>query len=405
MFEQYREMPREATFLIYAGFLPSVALGMFYTDLSYFLQYVQGVPLVVIGPLFLVMGVTMVGTSIPLGMVSDRYGRRKFVVMGGVLASVTLVLFALTTNTILLILAAVVEGMSEGAFAGSSGALMAEKAGNAKRTSAFSLSFFLNNVGSGLGSFAVATVSVFESYGIGAKQAHVILYVVFALLSLTSVLLVLKVSESKEIRRTMGPVGLLPRKSRGVVARYVVAAVVLAFGAGMVVPLMSSWFRLRYGVGDQTSVPVLGISTILMGVTNLAVPQIAQRLGVVRAIVFTQGTSTILMFAVPFSPDFATVSVVYVTRSVMMNMSNPLEQSLIMGLVDPEERGAASGISAALWRLPNSIGTPVGSLLMDMGYLALPFYITSLLYLVSIGLFWRFFSRVRLPEEMVMADR
>jgi predicted MFS family arabinose efflux permease len=170
----------------------------------------------------------------------------------------------------------------------------------------------------------------------------------------------------------------------------------------MVVPLMSGWLKLSYGVSDQLSGPMLGVSTILMGVTNLAVPRIARRFGVVKAIVITQGSSTLFMLAVPFSPSFGIVSVVYITRSVLMNMSNPMEQSLILGLVAPDERSEASGISAALWRLPNSLSSWIGANLMEAGYLALPFYIASLLYVVSIGLFWYFFNKIRLPEEMIL---
>lgn len=126
-------------------------------------------------------------------------------------------------------------------------------------------------------------------------------------------------------------------------------------------------------------------------------PPIAKKLGVVKAILITQGSSTLLMFAVPFSPNFAAAGGVYITHSVLMNLSNPFEQSLVLDLVAPEERSAASSISATLWRLPNSIGTGIGAYLIGAGYLALPFYVVSLLYVVSIGLFWCFFSNIRPP--------
>jgi predicted MFS family arabinose efflux permease len=73
-----------------------------------------------------------------------------------------------------------------------------------------------------------------------------------------------------------------------------------------------------------------------------------------------------------------------------------------MGLVSPDERGAASGISAALWRLPNSISTAIGAGLMQSGALAEPFYIATILYVTSITIFWFAFSSMKLPEEMTM---
>jgi len=78
----------------------------------------------------------------------------------------------------------------------------------------------------------------------------------------------------------------------------------------------------------------------------------------------------------------------------------PLQQSLLMGLVAKDERGAASGINAALWRLPNSLSTAIGAGLMGAGFLATPFYLAALLYIVSIAVFWFFFSKARLPDEM-----
>jgi predicted MFS family arabinose efflux permease len=83
-----------------------------------------------------------------------------------------------------------------------------------------------------------------------------------------------------------------------------------------------------------------------------------------------------------------------------MNMSNPLQQSMIMGLVAEDERGVASGISGALWRLPNALSTSIGAGLMAAGFLGEPFFLAGGLYVVSITLFWTFFRKTRMPEEM-----
>jgi MFS family permease len=182
-------------------------------------------------------------------------------------------------------------------------------------------------------------------------------------------------------------------------AKYVLASAIISFGAGMVVPLMTAWFSLQYGISDAISGPILGISSILIGVATLAAPMMAERFGLIKAIVLTQAVSTIFMFATPLSPDYASASIVYSIRALLMNMATPLQQSLIMGLVAKEERGAVSGLSGALWRLPNALSTFVGAWLMGIGRLAEPFFIASLLYLVSIVLFWHYFRNSKMPEE------
>jgi hypothetical protein len=44
------------------------------------------------------------------------------------------------------------------------------------------------------------------------------------------------------------------------------------------------------------------------------------------------------MFSIPLSPNYVVASVLYIIRTFLMNMANPLQQSLIMGLVAEEER-------------------------------------------------------------------
>ena len=401
MFREYRAIPSEAKLLIFLSFVPSVAIGLIYTDLSFFLTRVQGLTAGLAATIIMAMGITMVVVSLPIGILADRYGRRKFLIVGNLLASLTLVLFSLTTNEILLFVAAFVEGTTEAAFAAAGMALLAEKAGEMSRTPAFSLSSFLSNLAGALGGFAIPVVVVFQSFGLTTKEAHVLLYVVVAVLSAAITPLLLKISESRTSRAAKSIGQFLPRRSKSTLIRYGVTSVLIALGAGLFVPLMTLWFSLAYNVSDAVSGPVIGLSSLLIAATTLASPYLARRMGLVRAIVATQLSSTIFMVAVPLSPSFAVAGVIYTVRSFLMNLSNPLISSMIMGLVSEEERGAASGLNAAIWRFPNSISTGIGGAMMQAGFLALPFYLAAVLYVTSISLFWLFFHRIFLPEERI----
>lgn len=400
MVSNYNGISKEARYLVYAVILPSVAYGMFYTDISYFLTTVQGVSFELMGQVGSLMGVSTFVASIFLGTVADVYGRKRMLVAGNVLASLIIALFALTTNPALLLGAAVGEGVAEAAVLASSNALLAEKAEDSKRNSVFSLYSFAQSIAYGFGSIAIPAVVIFELFGFTSREGHVLLYVVIAILSAVSTLIIVKVRESERLKKPQaGIMGLFPKKSRGILAKYVLASAIISFGAGMVVPLMTAWFSLQYGISDAISGPILGISSILIGLATLAAPMMAERFGLIKAIVLTQAVSTIFMFATPLSPDYASASIVYSIRALLMNMATPLQQSLIMGLVAKEERGAVSGLSGALWRLPNALGMLPGAWLMGIGRLAEPFFIASLLYLISIILFWHYFRKSELPEE------
>ena len=64
-----------------------------------------------------------------------------------------------------------------------------------------------------------------------------------------------------------------------------------------------------------------------------------------------------------------------------------------MGIVVEDERGAASGVSSAVWSLPNALSSFVGAYLMALGFLAAPFFLSAIFYVVSIALFWYFFRK------------
>jgi len=233
------------------------------------------------------------------------------------------------------------------------------------------------------------------------KDAHIALYVTLALLSLISTLFIRGIGEHKTVSQTVrGSRVFFPRKSRNYLMKYVISGAIIAFGAGLVVPLMTRWLGLAYGISDVISGPILGVSSMLIGVSALVAPRLAGKIGIVKAITVTQAFSTLFMLSVPFSPGYVVASLLYTVRSFLMNMAGPLQQSMIMGLVDQNERGLASGISSALWRLPNSLSTNIGAWLMGLGLLAEPFYGASVLYMISIVLFWLFFKDLKMPEEI-----
>ena len=396
MFSDYRGIPWQARLLIYLSFIPNIAIGFIYTDLAYFLIHFQGVGDTQAGWVISVMGLTLVVESIPLGIIADRFGRKKMLVLGNLCASLSLVGFALTTNYTLILLVAILEGTGEAAYAVSVSALLAGYSGDEKRTPAFSLLNILGWIASAAGSAVIASVVGLQRFALSLGQAHVVLFVAVGLLNLsvTPFLLKLEAGPSYDRRR-----GWLPRKSSGVLLKYLSYSVLIAVGAGLFVPIMTVWFKAAYGVPDDVSGLVLAVTSLLTAGVVVVSPRLAKRFGLVKATVATQASSTVFMLVVPLSPNFPISGTFYVIRVFLMNLSSPLTQSLIMGLVPAEERGMASGITASLWRLPNSLSTTVGLTWIGAGLIALPFYVATALYVVGISIFWFMFRNAKLPEE------
>ncbi len=142
--------------------------------------------------------------------------------------------------------------------------------------------------------------------------------------------------------------GMLPRKSLGILAKFPTANMLIALGAGLIIPLIPTWFYLRFNVTDAFSGPVVAVSSIAMGLAAIASPGIAKKTGLVVGIVATQLASTLFLLATPLSPTASIAAVVYVVRSMLMNMSSPLADSLLMNLVAQDERATASALNAVV---------------------------------------------------------
>ncbi len=415
-FDEFKGIPREANLLIFASLFNWAAAGLLFITLQVFLV-LEGLSFATSGLVLTVFGVTSASSTLLFGALANRYGRRRFVVVGGLLSALSLALFGLVgTNIPLLFSSAVLSGLSEAMFAASWTAILADKAGDAKRTSAFSLSFFVSTISAAVGGFSASVLGPLDNMlGISLVEGHRYLFVSVALVSLLGPALALRVSESKTTNGSLRVEFNLRRfswratyRSWKTVLKYSFTGALIAFGAGMVIPLVPGWAYLKFGVKDDVSAPIFGgINSLVMGLANLATPKLARTFGTVKTIVLTQASSTVFLFSMPFTPNFPVASAVFITRSCLMMMSNPTEQSLLMGLVSDERRSMASSISAALWRFPNSFSTGIGAYIMGLGgffYLGLPFWICTVFYLTSISLFWYFFRDVRLPEEKILVE-
>src|SRR5207245_9443358 len=100
----------------------------------------------------------------------------------------------------------------------------------------------------------------------------------------------------------------------------------------------------------------------------------------------TTGLSTVFMLSLAFVPNAALAASLYIVRAALMNMASPLMDSYLMGIIAPEERGLASAINSIIWRLPNSVTTNAGGLILGAGLYSLPFLFPTRLYPTAIFL-------------------
>ncbi|MCY0860083.1 MAG: MFS transporter [Sulfolobaceae archaeon] len=251
-------------------------------------------------------------------------------------------------------------------------ALMAEKSANFQRL--IGLSQSLNILLSVLGSLLPIILTYRE----------ILLLEIF--INLISIILLIPVKE-----KFRGERNSITIRSIKTVSKFVTEAIT-GLGAGLILPLMSLWFHLKFGINVSSMSPVFAISEISLALGSYLSVIIAERLGEVRTIVLFHSIAIALLFYLPFSPSFIIASVVYVIRNILMNMTSPVFQTMVLKLIPEDERGRASGIINFMSSIPRALGPTIGGYFFNIENLYLPFFMTGSLYSLSTILFFIFFS-------------
>lgn len=389
----------------------SAASGFFTIYVSVFLLDL-GVTAEIVGLVLAVNGLSMVLFAIPLGILSDRKGRRILLAVGGFLFSPMLVILAVTTDTLWLVVVGIMAGAAEAAFLSTWNAMIADATPPAARNAAFSLSFIVFTVGNGAGlvlPFAFPYVSAWTGQSVALlHHESLLLFAVLGAISPIGVLLLRGYQEHLHPappRATRLPFRERMRRLRGRASHHRLLIMfssvngLIGLGAGFIIPLIGTWYRLRFGIPDSYSGPLLAGANLTMGFAAIASPALAARLGAVRAVVLVQGLSTVFMFALAFVGDPVLAGLLYVIRAALMNMASPVMDAYLMGLVASEERGFASALNSIVWRMPNSVSTAGGGYLLERGQYQSPFLIAGTLYALGVSLFFVMFRSVTPRED------
>ncbi len=120
-----------------------------------------------------------------------------------------------------------------------------------------------------------------------------------------------------------------------------------AFGGGFVLQsLIALWLFDRFGLSLADASRALSVMTLLAGFSHLAAPWVAHRIGLVNTMVFTHLPANLLLLLAPFAPSLEIALALLFLRSALSSMDVAPRTALILSLVPPEERTAATSLTA-----------------------------------------------------------
>ncbi|MEN3053213.1 MAG: MFS transporter [Candidatus Methanosuratincola petrocarbonis] len=352
-----------------------------------------GVPATTIGMLLGVEGLAMAVMAIPFGILSDRRGRKRLLILGSFAPAPVFFAFALSNDPAVMVTAIALGGVFEGVYLATVNALIADQTTLGNRNVAFTLSFIMGGAGYALGTALPFFIPELASLlGVDKAAIHNGLLYLFGFVNLlVPVALYYTLRGIRETARRSAA----SLKGLGMLLKFSGINSIIGLGAGFIIPLIPTWLFLKFAIPDSFSGPILAISSATIGLGAAFSPRLASKLGTVRAVVLTQGLSLAFMVALAFTGDFATAAVVYIIRTGLMNMATPLLDAYLMGIVKPDQRGFASSLNSVIWRIPNSVTTIIGGAILASGNYELPFLIAGAFYVAGISLFYAVFRNVK----------
>lgn len=142
----------------------------------------------------------------------------------------------------------------------------------------------------------------------------------------------------------------------------------LGLGGGMVVPFQNLFFREQFNLPDAQVGLILAISAFAMGFGSFIGGPLARRFGLRNAAAWTRflAAPTLLLMLVP---NLWVSAAAYYASRLVIGVTFPLADALVMQSVPIEQRGTATSLSSMLWSFGWSAAALMsGYMQLDSGF-------------------------------------
>ena len=295
-------IPGRVKNIIFITSINTLAVGYFTIVLTAYLPQI-GVGSEVVGLVVGAEGIALIVAGIPLGLLSDRRGRKWILILSACAFAPVLFIVAFTRSTDFLILAGTIGGIAEGGFLSTFNAIIADLTPPKSRDKTFSLSFVASTVSLGIGSSIPFAFPYLEGVlSTASVEIHRDALILMGFVAMSSPICLWAVLRSYDEGSRIGS-NFSSKGGLKDLLKFSGTNSIIGLGAGFIIPLIATWFYLKFGVGDTYTGPLLALSNITIGLAAAFSPLMSRKFGIVRAIAINQGLSTVFMASLAFVGD------------------------------------------------------------------------------------------------------
>lgn len=345
--------------------------------------------------------------NVVTGFFADRIGRRKMLMFYAVLTIFSGIVYSIIHYVPLLVITAIGTMLGSKRVMGPVDMLerviLAQSCSDENRTRMYAMRNMLSSL-LGASGFLFSGFPILLQNLINVDQltSFRIMFMVYALLAFVVLLCYSRLSSHAEISTTLRESVSKPLspKTKSIVVRLSLLFSMDSFGGGLLTStLVSYWFFQRFNLSVDIIGAIFFIASLLAAVSFLLATRLANRIGLIKTMVYSHLPSNIMTIFIPYLPTVETSTILYTSRSLLSQMDRPTRQSYTMAVVKPEERTRVGGLINLPRSLTQAVSPTISSILLQFVGLSLPFLIAGVIKSIyDIALYWTF-KDVKPPEE------
>ncbi|KAF0106306.1 MAG: major facilitator transporter [Anaerolineaceae bacterium] len=397
---QFRLLNRPARLFLLAIFLDGLLFSGFILFLNLYILD-AGYSRDFLGMLNAAPSISALLLGVPMGLLSDRMGRKRAMMLGFTLANFAIIGMLLSHTEILIIALALVWGAAGQLYFLSHAPFMMKVSDDKSRDILFSFSFAMFPLAGTLGSFLAGYLpGVFrDTFGIAtsaaAYQAVLLFSVTASFLVLLPIALIREPKSAPAEKKdgiTAGRPSVWKVLFRPLTLKLAIPNLVIGFGAATLVPYFNVFFAEQHRMSDASLGLLFSGGSLITGVACITGPRLVGNLGgKIRTIVIAQAASLGFLLLVGFSPWAWLAVIGFLARGALMNMTAPLFDAFSLELTHETEHGAVNSIRNLAWNVGWAVGPYISGLVQQRYGFSPLFISTAILYGIAIGLTWIFF--------------
>ncbi len=402
--KSYKSYNRNVRLILLTQLLSSVGLGMFMIIYNLYVRSI-GHSQIVVGNVVATMSLATAIALIPAGILSDRFSRKKIILIGGIMTVVTLFLRSIIVNETGLVTTAFIEGLFVSLLMVSFIPMLSENSTDEQRVHLFSILFALGMVASVIGNIGGGVFTDFFQKMVGLNEVislRITLMISVGVI-MTSMFPILLIKEMKKERVKKEKLGFQIKQfyyqnlsSIKVIVLLSIAQLFIGFGAGLVIPYLNLYFAERFEASTSAIGIIVSLGQAATAIAMFLGPAFVKRFGEVKAIVILQLGSIPFLLLTGFTNSLMLASFGYLFRQALMNAGGPIQMSIMMSRVSDNMKGLANSVGSMNFNLGWALMGPVSTAIVQAngsywGY-AYVFSMTAVLYIVGTIYFYTVFK-------------